>query len=170
MTETSQDNSGPNSDLDNPSDMGAASSVAPSSTVEAGSTVDSAASDAASDRSATAPSSQAKVRRSSLRPAPADYRPSVRDPSTMRPMMVVRAGDAEPIPAHADANEPGQETQQPPEFGTDDDAFARAKEIASGAAAANSPVVIPPAPAVPIDLVPRTTAQARTPSNPLTQT
>lgn len=38
--------------------------------------------------------SRPPVRRSSLRPAPADYRPAMRDLSSVRPIMVVRAGDA----------------------------------------------------------------------------
>jgi hypothetical protein len=74
-------------------------------------------------QSASAPTTQSQppVRRSSLRPAPADYRPSLRDPSTLRPMMVVRAGDAP-------------------------------NEAQDG----SWPLVIPPPPAVPIDMVPNT--------------
>ena len=44
--------------------------------------------------------SRPTTRRSSLRPAPADYRPSTRDPSQLRPMAVVRAGDAQPTSLH----------------------------------------------------------------------
>lgn len=90
------------------------------------------------------------VRRSSLRPAPADYKPSTRDPSTMRPMAVVRAGDSAPtqletlrseIP-HSDSQHP--ETHPHLELSEGSDGNSSADRI--------TPLSIPPPPAMPNDL------------------
>jgi|GEM_PF-3529410 len=112
-----------------------------------------AAEDASEQRPASVPPSQGMVRRSSLRPAPADYRPSVRDPSTLRPMMVVRAGDAEPIPAHAVMvpHQSEQATQPPPPSSTHPDAHALTNDAPPSSDELE--LAIPPPPAVPIDLV-----------------
>lgn len=97
-----------------------------------------------------------KDRRSSLRPAPASYRPSARDVSSLRPMAVVRAGDAEPTLARSDvaAPAPSQPSQpllpsevRPEPFPLADDASFNASEDRI------TPLQIPPAPAVPMDLV-----------------
>lgn len=101
------------------------------------------------------PPSQAKVRRSSLRPAPADYVPSVRDPSKLRPMMVVRAGDLEPAEAHLPMA-PGvieQKTQPPPS--TVSPSSAGASSAREPTANASAELTIPPAPPVPSDLLPQ---------------
>src|SRR5512142_580305 len=162
MTETLQGNSGPNTDQDDATNADATGPSTPSSRSEAStpSENDNAPNDTAT--AAAAPLSQSKVRRSSLRPAPADYRPSVRDPSTVRPMMVVRAGDAVPATAHADpiAGEQG-ETRPLPEAAVKDDAFASAKQSAASASIEEPSLAIPLAPAVPIDLVPKSDRQGR---------
>lgn len=100
--------------------------------------------------------SKPSVRRSSIRPAPADYRPSVRDPSTMRPMMVVRAGDAEPAPARLDISI--EETKQPPQVLLNDDIANVEPSMPANASGTNGSSgedssAIPKAPAVPADWV-----------------
>ncbi len=107
-----------------------------------------------------APLSQSRppVRRSSLRPAPASYRPSARDPATLRPMMVVRAGDAEPVLSLEEmAPEPSQPLQTPSDTSAKVQPFALAEELSVYVeGGGTSPLVIPPPPAVPIDLLPKT--------------
>lgn len=109
-------------------------------------------------QSATTSGSQSSpsVRRSSIRPAPADYRPSVRDPSTMRPMMVVRAGDAEPVPARLAISI--EETKQPPQVRLDRNIASAEPSVSSEALCANGgtseiSLAIPQSPVVPPDLV-----------------
>jgi hypothetical protein len=107
---------------------------------------------------ASDPSSQAgpPVRRSSLRPAPADYRPSARDPSTMRPMAVVRAGDAEPGPLKGDiaAPPPSQPSQPSVVRAKRAEPFALAEDYSANETGdRKTPIMVPPPPAVPIDLI-----------------
>jgi hypothetical protein len=100
-----------------------------------------------------------KDRRSSLRPAPASYRPSARDVAGLRPMAVVRAGDAEstlvrgdvpaPAPSQPSQTELRSEVRAEP-FPLADDASFNASEDRI------TPLQIPPAPPVPMDLVERT--------------
>jgi hypothetical protein len=128
----------------------------------------STAADVTTDRRpASVPPSQGTARRSSLRPAPADYRPSMRDPATLRPMMVVRAGDAEPTQAHLQltAQESAQATQPPPPSSTNLEFSAQRqaaeREPAPAPACDEADFAIPPAPAVPIDLVPKSNRSAQ---------
>jgi len=114
------------------------------------------ADEAQEPQSASGSQSSLSVRRSSIRPAPADYRPSVRDPLTMRPMMVVRAGDAEPVPARLAISI--EETKQPPQVRLDRNIASAEPSVSSEALCANGGTseissAIPQSPVVPPDLV-----------------
>jgi hypothetical protein len=111
--------------------------------------------DEAQSASTSGSQSKPSVRRSSIRPAPADYRPSVRDPSTMRPMMVVRAGDAEPAPARLDIST--EKTKQPPQVLLNADRANVEPSVPAEALGTNgrpveTSLAIPKAPTVPADL------------------
>lgn len=147
------------------------SSVSPNSTPErpdgdeSASTVEAAEHQTASG---TLSQSQPSVRRSSLRPAPADYRPSARDPATLRPMAVVRAGDAEPSLLHRDiANAtPSRPPQTSLDRSAKEEPFALAEDYSASATDdRTTPLLIPPPPLVPIDLIQRTHANRQPPKD-----
>src|SRR5512147_2487131 len=92
------------------------------------------------------------VRRSSLRPAPLGFRPSARDPSTLRPAMVIHAGDAEPSAPQWDAVDPAPSHPSMPALeaallsGVErSEPFSLAEDLRSDPSA----VMIPPAASVP---------------------
>lgn len=125
--------------------------------------------EAGEEPAATSSESQSKpsVRRSSIRPAPADYRPSVRDPSTMRPMMVVRAGDAEPAPARLGISR--EQTEKPPPTLSDDPIASEASSSLSATSERDAvSLAIPLAPRVPTGLGPG--AKVRQPASEVTAT
>ena len=112
-------------------------------------------------QSGTSAVSPPSVRKSSLRPAPPDYRPSVRDPSQLRPIAVVRAGDADPAPLRSDALEssPSQRPQALSAGRAKAEPFALAEDLYSDETGdRTTPVMIPPPAAV---AVPPTRAATR---------
>ncbi len=95
--------------------------------------------------------SQPPARRSSLRPAPPDYRPSARDPSTLRPTAVVRAGNAESTLLHPDSGDPppSRPSQTPLDRSAKEEPFALAEDYSANEAKDRiTPLVIPPPPSV----------------------
>ena len=139
---TKGNNVPPNSTPDLPDDEGSASTLK-----------------AADPEPTSDPSIQGRipVRKSSLRPAPADYRPSARDPSTLRPMAVVRAGDVETSPPlHGDiaAPPPSQPSLASLASGAKVEPFALAEDYSVNETGdRKTPLMIPPPPDLPIDLV-----------------
>ncbi|HEY5959779.1 MAG TPA: hypothetical protein VIV60_24665, partial [Polyangiaceae bacterium] len=91
------------------------------------------------------------MRRSSLRPAPG-FKPSARDPSTLRPAMVIHAGDADPSAPVWDLTDPATSHPSLPALeaallsaATHSEPFSLAEDLRSDPSA----VVIPPAAAIP---------------------
>jgi hypothetical protein len=79
----------------------------------------------------------------------------------MRPMMIVRAGDAETNAEPVDSGDRASLTQPLPDTTNQEDAFAVVRQSASGALEAEPALAIPHAPAVPIDLVPKSNRSGR---------
>lgn len=81
----------------------------------------------------SAPLSQDRpqVRRSSLRPAPASFRPTARNPAQFRPAMVIHAGDAEPSGGKWEIPEPppSQPSQIPLDSVARVEPFALAEDL-----------------------------------------
>ena len=138
---TKGNNVPPNSTPDLPDDEGSASTLK-----------------AADPEPTSDPSIQGRipVRKSSLRPAPADYRPSARDPSTLRPMAVVRAGDVETNLLSGDIAAPAPSQPSLASLASDATAepFALAEDYSVNETGdGDTPLMIPPPPNVPIDLI-----------------
>jgi hypothetical protein len=100
---------------------------------------------------------RAPGRRSSLRPAPPSFRPSTRDASQLRPMMVVHAGDVDPNSPRWDIvadPPPSQISQVPLDSATRSEPFALAESLepsaeAEGDQTATLPLEMPTALASP---------------------